>query len=141
MIIIKQNIAIVIINSKGEVLFIRRNKDEESMPDMWELPSGGIDKGESKEDCVIREAKEETGINLNKEKIKLADTEKYSFQTQKGDIKKITEYTFLCKLDNTPKVILNKEEHYQFKWINPQEVDSLFDDKKDIILKRIKRIF
>ena len=50
----------LVINEKGEALMIfRRGK--------WDLPKGKLDKGESLEDCAIREVREETNLK----KIKL----------------------------------------------------------------------
>ncbi|MFS4457261.1 NUDIX hydrolase [Maribacter sp. 2304DJ31-5] len=45
----------VVTNAEGKVLFIYRN-------DKWDLPKGKLDKGESIEDCAIREVMEETGV-------------------------------------------------------------------------------
>ncbi|MDT7829660.1 NUDIX hydrolase [Pricia sp. S334] len=45
----------VVTNVKGKVLFIYRN-------DKWDLPKGKLDKGESIEDCAVREVMEETGV-------------------------------------------------------------------------------
>ena len=45
----------VVTNNAGKVLFIFRN-------DKWDLPKGKLDKGESIEDCAIREVIEETGV-------------------------------------------------------------------------------
>lgn len=45
----------VVTNTEGNVLFIYRN-------DKWDLPKGKLDKGESVEDCAIREVMEETGV-------------------------------------------------------------------------------
>ncbi|MDO1511891.1 NUDIX hydrolase [Maribacter confluentis] len=45
----------VVTNEEGKVLFIYRN-------DKWDLPKGKLDKGESIEDCAIREVMEETGV-------------------------------------------------------------------------------
>jgi 8-oxo-dGTP pyrophosphatase MutT (NUDIX family) len=42
-------------NKKGEVLFIFRNGK-------WDLPKGGIEKGEEIEDTAMREVEEETGV-------------------------------------------------------------------------------
>ncbi|MFT6368943.1 MAG: 8-oxo-dGTP pyrophosphatase MutT (NUDIX family) [Maribacter sp.] len=46
----------VVTNDEGKVLFIYRN-------DKWDLPKGKLDKGESVEDCAIREVMEETGVD------------------------------------------------------------------------------
>ncbi|MDO4727859.1 MAG: NUDIX domain-containing protein [Bacteroidota bacterium] len=42
-------------NTQGQILFIYRNQK-------WDLPKGGIEKGELKEEAAIREVMEETGV-------------------------------------------------------------------------------
>ena len=46
----------LVYNLKGEVLFIFRNGK-------WDLPKGGVDKGEENEAAAIREVEEETGVS------------------------------------------------------------------------------
>ncbi|SMC31789.1 NUDIX hydrolase [Cellulophaga tyrosinoxydans] len=45
----------VVTNREGKVLFIYRNNK-------WDLPKGKIDKGETLEECALREVAEETGV-------------------------------------------------------------------------------
>lgn len=45
----------LVYNNKKEILFIYRNSK-------WDLPKGGLNKGESYEDAAIREVEEETGV-------------------------------------------------------------------------------
>ena len=49
----------IITNKQDEVLFCRRNDY-----DMWNLPGGGLEKNETPWGCVIREVKEETGLDV-----------------------------------------------------------------------------
>ena len=48
----------VVSNSKGRVLAFQRT----DYPGQWQLPQGGIDKGESAVEGAWRELKEETGL-------------------------------------------------------------------------------
>mgnify|MGYP002780131762 CR=1 FL=1 len=45
----------LVYNKKGEVLFIHRNGK-------WDLPKGGIEKGEKRKAAAVREVEEETGV-------------------------------------------------------------------------------
>ena len=54
----------IIVNEQDEVLLCLRNDY-----DLWNLPGGGVESGESPWDCVIREVKEETGLIVEVEKL------------------------------------------------------------------------
>ena len=55
----RKNVAACIVNQKKEVLIVERAYED---PGHWQLPQGGVDKGESDEAAVLREVREETGI-------------------------------------------------------------------------------
>jgi ADP-ribose pyrophosphatase YjhB (NUDIX family) len=51
--------AAICFNENAEVLMVRSNDSEG-----WGVPSGRIEKGETPEECCIREVKEETGYDV-----------------------------------------------------------------------------
>ncbi len=51
----------VIIEIEGGIILIKRKNP----PPGWAIPGGFVDYGESLEDAVVREAKEETGLDIN----------------------------------------------------------------------------
>jgi putative (di)nucleoside polyphosphate hydrolase len=55
----RRNVGAVLFNAGGQV-FVAKRKD---LPDVWQLPQGGIDKGEDPAEAVFRELKEEIGTN------------------------------------------------------------------------------
>ena len=90
-----------VLNLKNEVLFIYRF-------DKWDLPKGKLEKGESIEDCAVREVEEECGVtNLTIKK--QLETTYHIFERKNKTILKIT-YWFLMKTDFSGDLIPQEEE-------------------------------
>ena len=53
----RKNVGIVLANETGDVLLARRTG-----MDAWQFPQGGIDRGESAEEAMYRELREEIGL-------------------------------------------------------------------------------
>lgn len=54
---------VVCLNPSREVLMIRSSDPvDRSKPNWWELPGGGIDFGETAQDAILRELREECGV-------------------------------------------------------------------------------
>ncbi len=56
---------IALVNNENEVL-IGKRPAKNNFPELWEFPGGKIKNNENPEQAIIREAKEEIGINLTK---------------------------------------------------------------------------
>ena len=57
------SVAIGIVIREGHVLICRRLPDAD-LPNLWELPGGKIEPGETPEAAAVREIAEETGLNV-----------------------------------------------------------------------------
>lgn len=66
----RYNVGIVVCNRVGQVLWARRIGQNS-----WQFPQGGVDQGESPEQAMFRELKEELG--LNRSDVTLLDQTKY----------------------------------------------------------------
>lgn len=85
----------VIINKKHELLVATRANDPAK--DTFDLPGGFVDMNETGEEAVIREVKEETGLNITSVKylFSIPNTYMYSgFEVQTTDL------FFLCYTDD-----------------------------------------
>ncbi|MEM6649905.1 MAG: RNA pyrophosphohydrolase [Pseudomonadota bacterium] len=61
----RQNVGICLLNKKGRVWFGKRIGIDDAQPSIdhpWQMPQGGVDKGEEPKDAAIRELYEETGV-------------------------------------------------------------------------------
>jgi 8-oxo-dGTP diphosphatase len=91
---------IILLNSNNEVLLLLRdNKIEIPFPNMWDIPGGKVEDGESPEQAVRREMMEEMSIkNLGEINLfKILKTEN------------LTDNIFWKRLNLNPKVIDLKE--------------------------------
>jgi len=104
----------VVTNAKGKVLFIYRN-------DKWDLPKGKLDKGESIEDCAIREVMEETGVQGLRIENFLKIT--YHIFSNSGTYTLKEVHWFAMRTDYTGKLKPEKKEGIvKVKWKGPKKI-------------------
>lgn len=98
----------IITNENNEVLFAHRNDR-----DVWNLPGGGLEKGEDPWDTVVREVKEETGLDV--EVVKLLGV--YTKPDQDDIV-----FNFKCQRIND-SLRLNKEAR-DLRYFKPEDIPS-----------------
>lgn len=130
--------AIIIENENKEILL-----QERTDRNMWGLPGGCQDLGEQLEETAIREAKEETGLNLNKEDLVLIDTlsgnsRKNSYPN--GDIVYNNTALYLIKvLTKDTTNMKGDSETKRLKFFKPTELPENIMDK-DLINSYLRYI-
>lgn len=54
----------VVFDEEGKILMAQRNEARSNFHRLWQFPGGGIEFGEDPKDAVVREVREETGLNV-----------------------------------------------------------------------------
>lgn len=117
----------------GKILILQRHENEEIYPGMWELPSGKRELLEPSADSLIREVKEEAGIDVEI----IMPFSVFDYQIEKErEIRDSTQINFLVKPKNGAEVKLS-DEHQNYTWISKEEVDkyNLTEATKNVIKK------
>ena len=128
----ERNVAEAIpINSKGEVLLQKKTTDYRFGGGVWTVFGGEIKEGESPEEAVKRELKEETGCEIDK--IRLLDVKDYAILDKKGK-----RYIFEVIFDKgISDISLN--EGAGFAFFNPSELNTI--NLQPIVLDSLKKYF
>tara|TARA_B100000902_G_C26886404_1_gene705145 strand:+ start:190 stop:660 length:471 start_codon:yes stop_codon:yes gene_type:complete len=140
-------VGIIVLNSKNKV-FVGRRKDNPG--DKWQMPQGGVDKGEDFLTAMKRELIEETSIKnikIIKEIEKIYHYElpdnligiiwkgKYRGQKQKWFVVK-----FLGK-DSEINLKTKYPEFIDWKWLDPEILpDVIVEFKRELYIKLLKEI-
>lgn len=86
-----------------------------TLPLKWEFPGGKIEVGETAEECLIRELKEELGVSVFIGSALSPATHSYPDFT-------VTLYPFTCRLAGGT---ISMHEHHALKWVEPQRLQEL----------------
>lgn len=115
----------VIRNEDNEILIVQKGENTDH-PLKWEFPGGKIMDGESDEDCIVREIKEELSMNI-------VICRKLKAVEHDYGIKKIKLIPFVCDtLDDIPFLA----EHIAYKWINITELSKIDFSEADVSVAR-----
>jgi mutator protein MutT len=58
------DVAAALVFHKGKLLITQRRPDDH-LPNLWEFPGGKVEAGETFEECLVREIREELGIEIS----------------------------------------------------------------------------
>lgn len=59
------SVAGIVLNREGKLLLCQRSKKKKIAPGDWHIPGGGVDEGETIEQAIEREFREEMGLNVH----------------------------------------------------------------------------
>jgi 8-oxo-dGTP diphosphatase len=127
---IEKNAVRLVIKQNNAVLMLKRTKNDH-FPDLYEPPGGGLEENEDIFSAGKRELYEETGLSI---KEFISTPESYDFHNV--SLKKYRGYVLNILLEKG-EIILNPDEHSEYRWVVASELDSLpmFDNIRKIIKK------
>jgi len=113
-----KSVGAIIKNKEGSILMI----DRSFFPFGWACPAGHVDEGEMPEKALAREVKEETNLNVKKQKLLIHEFVEWN-ECVKG-VRGHDWYVYQV-LDWDGEISQNEREEKNIKWIPINEVSEL----------------
>ncbi|PID51895.1 MAG: NTP pyrophosphohydrolase [Candidatus Moraniibacteriota bacterium] len=120
-----------IVNSKNEILLQKRGDDGHE--NLWGLPGGALEINESFADALLRETKEETGLNVTIESL-IGIYSDYHATYTNGDKSQTIAAAFLCSPQNETFKIDGKET-LKLQYFAKNDIPKLCFVQHDDIVK------
>ena len=117
------------VNKTGESIIFATQRGYGEFKGGWEFPGGKVEKGETNEEALKREIKEELDCNITIEKF--ITTINYEYNTFL-----LTMHVYLCHLKDNEPILL---EHKASLWCDKDKLETLdFAEADRLLLKFIK---
>ena len=141
---LRNGVGIVVLNKKNKVFVARRIDNPKNF---WQMPQGGVDKGEDFLSAAFRELEEETSIKDVELITEIEGTTIYELPKNllgiiwKGKYKGQRQKWFLMRYlgnDNEINIKTKKPEFLDWKWIDVDKITDVVVDFKLNVYKELK---
>ena len=105
-----------VIANRGRLLVLKRSELTNYRPGAWDLPGGHLSLGESAEDGLRREIKEETSLDVSVERL---------LGLHNMIHEPYMQALYACRLTVYQSLILRPDEHREARWVTPAELVEL----------------
>jgi 8-oxo-dGTP diphosphatase len=107
-----------VIANRGRLLVLRRAPVMSYRPGAWDLPGGHLGLGESFEECLLREIREETGLDAVVERL-------IGLHVMHGE--PYMQALYACRLATYRNLKLRPDEHVESRWVTLDELSAMED--------------
>lgn len=114
---------LILIDESNRVLMACRTDNNQ-----WSIPGGSLEVGESLQECIVRETKEETGIEVDINELHFNSVNALNETVYKnGRQLNIVSVTYWADKFNSDEFKIEDREFSTYKWISLADVEELYN--------------
>lgn len=122
-----------VINDKKEVLIQKRSSNKRDKPNLWEICYGHVSSGEKPKEAIVRELKEEIGLEAKSDDLQHIGIEKTE-EEQNGRYHNAFSYIYLIKTDKKIEDFkMQEEEVSDIKYIKLERLKEMLKNKDEVL--------
>ena len=110
----------VIRRNDGRILLLKRRDDEAVYPGFYTFPGGKMEGNDTIRDTLIKEVKEECGLDLEPGFILIKEK-----AIGRADGQTSKSLSFLCFVKNPDALVLDEKDFTDYTWVNLDELHKL----------------
>lgn len=130
------SVGALIFNSEGKILLCKRSKNAKNERGCWEAPGGAVEFGETLEHAIVREMKEELGVEL-----KLLKQMPAANHIIPDEHQHWIPSAFICRIKNLKKPkIMEPDKCDEIDWFALDDLPSPLSIITKIDVSRYKRM-
>ena len=141
---LRSGVGIVVLNKENKIFVAKRIDNKKNF---WQMPQGGVDKGEDFYEAAIRELKEETSIKSVSLIKKIDGLLTYHLPNEllgiiwKGKFKGQKQQWYIMRFNGDEKEININTKHPEFlewRWVDPDKITDLVVEFKLHVYEKIQ---
>lgn len=110
----------LIFNEQGQFLMSLRGPKARNEQGRWEIPGGKVEWGETLAETLIREIKEEIGVD-----IEVLELLTVSDHLLRAEGEHWVSPTFICKITSGTPIIMEPEKCAELRWFSLDEAETM----------------
>ena len=127
-----REVAIWIVNEKGEILLQRRAASKKQHPNKWAITAGHIDSGEEPLEVAKRETLEEIGLDLEENEIEFLFIQKSERKFSEVQYNRMFNYIYYAKTNkDISEFTIQEEELSELKYISLKEFEKAIESQDE----------
>lgn len=139
----KNIVGALIVSKDGKILQGLKEPNEKNIwPHCWHIPGGALEEGESWEHALVRELKEEVGLDVSSYPLELIDgpnnfSGEKTLKTGERVMQDMTGRVYKIILDQAAadvQVVLGDNEFAEFAWHTPEDLKNVKVTPPSVIL-------
>ena len=128
--LLHREVGVIVLNENNEMLLEKRSLTKKQSPGKWALCAGHIEAGDTPENAILREVKEEIGIDITKNDLEFLDVFRRDKKFDNGQHNNTYIYIYIYKTNKKVEdYIIQIEELSEVKYFPIKDIEKALEER------------